>query len=173
MVRVLERGSQEDYYSVMSVKAIDGFKPFKSPVPDGLYPALLQRLKMEHIAKLRKMFSASIRLNHISSEWCKVRVVFIPKAGKNSHTTPKDFRPISLTSFILKTMERLINIELHQIKDGNLLSRQQYAYNEESLLTLPYTTGRVRCHGRSISWLFFWIKKKPTITWNWVLFPVH
>jgi hypothetical protein len=35
--------------------------------------------------------------------------VFIPKPGMNSYSGPRDFRPISLTSFLLKTMERLVD----------------------------------------------------------------
>jgi len=34
--------------------------------------------------------------------------VFIPKPGRDSYGRPKDFRPISLTSFLIKTMERLV-----------------------------------------------------------------
>jgi hypothetical protein len=36
-------------------------------------------------------------------------VVFIPKPGSDTHSRSKDYRPISLTSFMLKTMERLID----------------------------------------------------------------
>ena len=54
-VRVLESSSQEDNYSLMSVRAINGFKPFKSPGPDGIYLALLH-LKLEHTAILRDVF---------------------------------------------------------------------------------------------------------------------
>jgi hypothetical protein len=32
---------------------------------------------------------------------------FIPKLGRISYELAKSFRPISLTSFLLKTMERL------------------------------------------------------------------
>jgi len=35
--------------------------------------------------------------------------MFIPKPGRNSSSGPRDYRPISLTSFILKTMERLVD----------------------------------------------------------------
>ena len=44
-----------------------------------------------------------------SSMWCQVKVVFITKRGKSSYCGPRDFRPISLTSFLLKTMERLVD----------------------------------------------------------------
>jgi len=35
--------------------------------------------------------------------------VFIPKPSKDSYSGPRDYRPISLTSFLLKTMERLVD----------------------------------------------------------------
>ncbi|XP_060520822.1 uncharacterized protein LOC132698646 [Cylas formicarius] len=37
------------------------------------------------------------------------RVVFISKAGKNNYTDPKSYRPVCLTGFIMKTMERLVD----------------------------------------------------------------
>jgi hypothetical protein len=33
--------------------------------------------------------------------WGQVKVVFIPKPGSNSFSGPRDFRPISLTSFLI------------------------------------------------------------------------
>ena len=47
-------------------------------------------------------------------------MVFILKAGKNGYTSPKNFRPISLTSFLLKTVERLVD---RYIRDKVLLRR--------------------------------------------------
>jgi hypothetical protein len=41
--------------------------------------------------------------------WRLVKVVFIPKPGKGTYSEPRDYRPISLTSFLLKTMERLMD----------------------------------------------------------------
>ena len=35
--------------------------------------------------------------------------MFIPKARRNSSTRPRSFRPTSLTSLLLKTMERLVD----------------------------------------------------------------
>ena len=45
---------------------------------------------------------------NIPDGWKIVFVVFIPKAGKPSHIGPKDYSPISLSSFLLKALERLI-----------------------------------------------------------------
>jgi hypothetical protein len=59
--------------------------------------------------------------------------VFIPKPSKNTLSGPRYYRPISLTSFLLKTMERLV--------DGYL--------RDEALATVPlhsnqhaYQTGK-------------------------------
>jgi hypothetical protein len=46
---------------------------------------------------------------NIPVEWRAVRVIFIPKPGRDPYEMAKSFRPISLTSFFLKTMERLVD----------------------------------------------------------------
>jgi hypothetical protein len=55
--------------------------------------------------------------------------VFKPKPGRNSYSGPRDYRPISLTSFLLKTMERLVDWYL---RDETLalvpLHSNQHAY---------------------------------------------
>lgn len=63
--------------------------------------------------------------------WREAKVVFIPKAGRGCHEGAKDFRPISLTSFLLKTLERLVD---RFLKEGPLrdypLEEGQHAYRE-------------------------------------------
>lgn len=58
-------------------------------------------------------------------------MVFIPKLGRNYHVRAKDYRPISLTSFLLKILERLVD---RFFKTGPLrshsLAKAQYAYRE-------------------------------------------
>jgi hypothetical protein len=48
-----------------------------------------------------------------------VRVIFIPKPGRSSYELAKSFRPISLASFFLETMEMEKLVDLH-IKEGPL-----------------------------------------------------
>ncbi|XP_063975107.1 uncharacterized protein LOC135161459 [Diachasmimorpha longicaudata] len=61
--------------------------------------------------------------------WREVRVAFIPKPGKCSYDNAKAYRPISLSSFLLKTLERLVD---RQIKEGalrfNQICSSQHAY---------------------------------------------
>jgi hypothetical protein len=59
------------------------------------------------IPYLVRIFHACLFTGYVPATWRQVKVVFIPKPGKNSYSGPRDYRPISLTSFPLKTMERL------------------------------------------------------------------
>ena len=109
--------------------ALKSFNPYKSPGPDGIYPVLLQRAGDPIIGPLVRLARASLTLGYVPKAWRGTRVIFIPKAGKNGWTSPKDFRPISLTSFVLKTVERLVD---RYIRDKILtvkpLHSDQHAY---------------------------------------------
>lgn len=107
--------------------AINSFKPYKSPGPDGIIPAMLQNSSKKIIPWLTVIFKRSLELGYIPKKWRNVNVVFIPKAGKPSHITAKDFRPISLSSFLLKTMERLMDLYIRK-QLGDQLCDSQHAY---------------------------------------------
>ncbi|XP_044571266.1 uncharacterized protein LOC123257210, partial [Drosophila ananassae] len=92
--------------------AIESFKPFKSPGPHGIIPAQLSRAGINLRKWIKKIFSTVFTTGMVPKAWLCTKVVFIPKAGKPSHCTPKDYRPISLSSFLLKTMERLLSLHL-------------------------------------------------------------
>jgi hypothetical protein len=91
------------------VWAIDSFAPHKSPGIDGIFPALLQEGWEVLVPYLVRIFRACLATDCVPAMWRQVKVVFIPKSGRDSYGGPKDYRPISLTSFLLKTMERLID----------------------------------------------------------------
>jgi hypothetical protein len=63
--------------------------------------------------------------------WKTTKVLFIPKPVKKGHIYAKDFRLISLTCFLLKSLERLVD---RFFKTGPLvkhpLAASQYAYRE-------------------------------------------
>jgi hypothetical protein len=58
---------------------------------------------------LVKIFTACLALGYIPEAWQRVSVIFIPKPGRTLYELAKSFRPISLTFFLLKTMERLVD----------------------------------------------------------------
>ena len=108
--------------------AMGSFEPYKSPGPDGIYPKLIQEVLTELIPWLMDIYISSLKLGYIPVAWRKVKVVFIPKAGKISHTTPKDYRPISLSSFLLKGLERLLDAYIRENLPKELISNDQHAY---------------------------------------------
>ena len=65
---------------------------------------LLQEGIEQLIDILTNIFRSSLALDHLPA-WKIARAMFIPKAGRPSHVGVKDYRLISLTSFVLKTME--------------------------------------------------------------------
>jgi hypothetical protein len=65
----------------------------------------------------------------IPTAWRQVKVTFIPKPEKLDYTEAKVYRPISMSSILLKTMEKLVD---RQIRDGVLrkypLHQNQHTY---------------------------------------------
>ena len=88
--------------------SIKSFKPFKSPGQDGIYPVLLQKGLDILVPHLIPLYRSCIVLGYVPIAWQCMRVVFPPKPGKSDYTLAKSYRPLSLTSFLLKTLERLV-----------------------------------------------------------------
>ncbi|GJQ70299.1 hypothetical protein Trydic_g22737 [Trypoxylus dichotomus] len=109
--------------------AIESFKPFKSAGMDGIFPALLQQGQDLLSPVLCTLLRATLAMGHLPSSWREARLAFIPKQGETSYTAAKSYQPISLTSFLLKTLEKIIDKYLRDSALGRLpLHENQYAY---------------------------------------------
>jgi len=96
---------------------------------DGIFPALLHEGWEILIPYLVRIFRACLATGYVPALWHQAKVVFIPKPGRSSYCGPRDFRPISLTSFLLKTMERLVDRFLRdEILALQPLHPNQHAY---------------------------------------------
>jgi len=100
------------------VKSISSFDSFKSPGEDMVSPVMLQRAGPALAGCLVRIFRASLSLSYVPYVWSGARAVFIPKPGKPSYLKAKSFRPITLTSFFLKVLERLIYWHLNECIGG-------------------------------------------------------
>lgn len=111
-------------------KALGSFEPYKSPSPDGILPALLQHVLENVIAELTLLFRASFKLNYIPLTWKTSEVVFIPKNGRNDYHLAKAYRPICLSSVLLKTVEHLVDwhIRGRYLSNNSKLSDAQHAF---------------------------------------------
>ena len=109
--------------------AIGSFNPFKTPGPDKIFPKMLQEAFPTIGRFLTNLLKACVALGTLPTEWGHTKVVFIPKPGKPNYATAKAFRPISLTSYLLKTAEKLID---RHLKEGVLrrkpLHKRQHAF---------------------------------------------
>jgi len=109
--------------------AFNSFSPYKAPGPDGIQPILIQKgihLLSRHLCVLYK---ACLSTGYNPEHWQSSRVVFLPKPGKDDYSEAKSYRPISLTSFLLKGMERLIYWYLIEEPLREVpLHKNQYAY---------------------------------------------
>jgi hypothetical protein len=96
---------------------------------DGIFPVLLLEGWEIFVPYLVRIFRACLDTGYVPIAWRQVKVVFIPKPGKASYGGPKDYRPISLISFLLKTMERLVDRFIRDEMAGTSpLHPNQHAY---------------------------------------------
>jgi ribonuclease HI len=108
---------------------INSFKSFKSPGLDGIYPAFLKEGYEIIKRHLLVLFKESIRLSYIPKAWRGVNISFIPKPAKESYANPKAYRPISLMSFILKTLEKMVDMYIREKHiSSKPLHKLQFAY---------------------------------------------
>ena len=76
---------------------------------DRIFTALLTDRMEILLPHLVRIFPTCLLTGYVPVSWRQVKVLFIPKSGRSSYCGPSDFRPIRLTSFLLKAMERLVD----------------------------------------------------------------
>ena len=84
--------------------SISSFESFKSPGFDGIIPMMLKKTSNLIVPYLNNIYKGCLTFRYIPLEWRRVKVVFIPKSGNINHSSAKDYRPISLSSFLLKVL---------------------------------------------------------------------
>ena len=103
---------------------------YKSAGPDGFKPIVMKHFGPIALGCITNLFQAIYSTGYIPIEFRKSKVVFIPKPLKDDYGEAGSFRPISLTQFLFKTMERVIEWSLreHAEKIGQI-SDLQHAYS--------------------------------------------
>ena len=113
---------------ITSNKIFEAFQSFGAgkAAGDDFKPIVLRNLTQKALGCLQDIYRASVALGLIPSKWKKSRVVFIPKQGKPAND-PKGLRPITLNSFLLKALEKILMWHLEK-KGIPRLSKHQYAF---------------------------------------------
>ena len=95
--------------------------------PDGVPVALLKNASVELAKPLNILFNRSINMGHVPSTWKEAAIVPIYKGGDRS--LAKNYRPISLTSTIMKVLERIIRKQLVDfLSDHNYFNPNQHGF---------------------------------------------
>ena len=112
-------------------RAIAKFSPYKTAGADDVKPVALQHLPPISLERLGILYQASLELQCVPTTWRTSKVIFIPKVGKDDYSQPRSWRPISLMSFLFKTLERLIlwHLEETVLKESNF-HKNQHAFRK-------------------------------------------
>lgn len=113
-------------------------KKNKSPGPDKISGTLLKCCASQLSFIFCYIFNMSLTLQRVPTLWKQALIVPIPKGRR-----PKvfnDFRPVALTSLIMKSFEKLVKSELLKVTE-DLLDSMQFAYRahrgaEDATITL-------------------------------------
>ena len=102
---------------------------YKGAGPDGLKPIVMKNFGPIALRCISFIFKAIYSTGYIPLELRKSRVVFIPKPLKTDYGEAGSFRPISLTQYYFKTMERVVEWSLRENSDKyGKISKLQQAY---------------------------------------------
>ena len=113
---------QEDI--VMSIEAMS---PSSSAGPDGIPAILLKKCQGSLSFPLLKLWETSISQNEIP-DLTKLGIITPVHKGGNKNE-PKNYRPISLTSHIIKTFERVVARKLANfLENRNLMNEGQHGF---------------------------------------------
>ena len=118
-------------FTIKKVKAaFTHMGSYKLAGPDGVKPIVMKNFGPRALGCITIIFQAIYSSGYIPIEFHKSKVVFIPKPQKDDYGDAGSFRPISLTQFLFKTMERVIEWSLreHANKMGQI-SYMQHAYS--------------------------------------------
>ena len=98
-------------------EALASLKPNKAPGPHNIHSQVLKNCA-ERLAKpLFLLFTQSISTGILPSDWRRVNITPICKKG--SKVSPENYRPISLTSQVIKVLETLIKSKMMTFLDEN------------------------------------------------------
>lgn len=119
------------------------------------------------------LFNFSWTHGALPLDWRSAHVVALYK-GKGDATQPTNYRPISLTSCVVRSMEHLIHKRLYAFaEDRGLLHNKQFGFRKQrSTLDAVYTlTERIKFllshkHGRAVPVAFLDLAKAYDRTWH-------
>ena len=95
--------------------------------PNNIHPFLIKSMAEVFVKPLTLIFQKSVSSGTLPNAWKEARITPIFKKG--SKTEPSNYRPVSLTSIVCKTLEKLVRKSIiEHLNNNNLLSDRQYGF---------------------------------------------
>ena len=118
----------EIYITEMEVyDKLSSLNPNKAPGPDGVPSQLLKNYASSLTHPLFLLYTQSLNSGIIPEEWKKANIMPIFKKG--SKTKAKNYRPISLTSQLVKILESIIRTKVMKyLIDNNIVTHYQHGF---------------------------------------------
>ena len=108
--------------------ALKTLKVRKAPGPDGISNEMLTHLGSAALKKLLEIFNSSWERGTLPQIWREAIMTPIHKSGKDPKRATS-YRPISLTSCVVKTMERMVNKRLQwYLETKGILASEQAGF---------------------------------------------
>jgi len=165
----------EDYNSPFSIKelkeSLDKCHDTATG-PDDIHYQFIKHLPNESLLVLLNIFNNIWETGNFPESWREATIIPVPKPGKDS-TNPTNYRPISLTSCLCKTMERMINARLVWFLEKNgLISQYQSGFRQgrSTLDQLVRLDSEIRdgfVKGNHVVSVFFDLEKAYDTTWKY------
>jgi hypothetical protein len=111
----------------MVTKILRKLKIEKSPGPDGLHPRFLKELADQLSYPITIIYQTSMRDMELPEEWKQGKISAIFKKGNRK--SAKNYRPVSLTSIVCKSLEHIVREHIMKYMAKNkLFSENQYGF---------------------------------------------
>jgi len=116
-----------DFTPVDIIKAIDKISPNAAPGPEAFSAKLLKECKYTLAEPLYLIWRTSLDTGQIP--WILKQAMITPIHKGDSRAQPKNYRPVSLTSHLTKTFERVIRSRLVDfLEENNLFNNTQHGF---------------------------------------------
>ncbi|KAM7284231.1 uncharacterized protein ISCGN_001328 [Ixodes scapularis] len=110
-------------------EALRHLKPSQGAGPDGVHPMLLKACSERLSTVLARLFANFLQAGSVPSQWKLARVTPVHKGNGSPTSSVASYRPISSTSVVCRTMERILNKRLlEHLEQYGLLSPCQYGF---------------------------------------------
>jgi len=109
-------------------KVLCSVKANKAQGPDNVSPRLLKHMASDLAPICTTLFNLSLEKMKVPKLWKKSTIVPVPKKARPK--TDNDYRPVALTSVIMKCFEKLVLTRLLQQTEGQL-DPLQFAYKKQ------------------------------------------